>query len=202
MFPGDGLAEPDIIKWQPSKQARDSLSISNRKRIADLICQHKAALRSALDEAAHGGETLSVASWSREMRKVLKLDVDFAPFATSLAPVVDGGVSIEQFLSRYRVQVRLARAAGCESSMEPMVTADEQLSRTLMQERHTLLAVFRLLDENGDGFLSRAEVQAGCALINERLAPELRLDADRLFGLIDADGTGFVSVAEFVQLWS
>ena len=137
------------------------------------------------------------------MREVLKLDVDFAPFATSLAPVVDGRVSIEQFLSRYRVQVRLvAHAAGCESSMDRMVTADEQLSRTLMQERHTLLAVFRLLDENGDGFLSRAEVQAGCALINERLAPELRLDADRLFGLIDADGTGFVSVAEFVQLWS
>jgi len=200
VFPGDGLADPDIITWEPCAGSTASLGTHNKKRIVDLICRHKPRLRAELQRRAGGGASISIPEWSTVLQEVLRLEVDFAPFCRALAPVREGRVDIEAFLDRYLVQVRMGHSEGEDGTL---VSTDEGMNMLLMEKREILLAVFRLLDEDGDGFLSKEEVMAGCELLNDRLAPDAqKLDAEQIFKLIDADGGGSVSVSEFCHVWA
>ena len=166
VFPGDGLADPEIITWQPHVDVRGSLGTTNRKRLVDLICRHKAALRAQLHLLANGLDWVSVKDWSSAMRKVLLLEADFTHFAKALAPVHEDKIVIDAFLQRYMVQVRLGALEDVESTV---LTADEDVCMMLMDKKDLLVPVFRLLDHNGDGLLSKEEIFSGCALLNDRL---------------------------------
>ena len=59
--------------------------------------------------------------------------------------------------------------------------------------------VFRFLDTNRNGKVSKEEWRVGVELLNRRLPPgqHLSVDADSLFAVLDLDGSGELELDEF-----
>jgi len=57
--------------------------------------------------------------------------------------------------------------------------------------------IFYELDENGDGVLSREELQNGIQLFQERFGTE-NVNVDEILKRIDIDGSGTVDIKEFI----
>lgn len=61
------------------------------------------------------------------------------------------------------------------------------------EETHQVEQVFRALDENGDGKLSREEIEKGLSQ-----AEHLKINANEVIEQCDTDGNGFISYSEFL----
>ena len=67
----------------------------------------------------------------------------------------------------------------------------------LYQHHEALTAVFRFLDTDGSGVVSREEFRDGVALLNARLPPRQQLPPpDDLFDALDLDGSGGLELDE------
>lgn len=65
----------------------------------------------------------------------------------------------------------------------------------LQKEHEKFGKVFRQLDKDGDGELSRSEIQEGFKILGKEESTE---ELDRIFEIIDVDGDGAISYTEFV----
>lgn len=64
------------------------------------------------------------------------------------------------------------------------------------KEKEALASVFKLLDKNGDGKLSKAEVKAG---FDKHFGQAMSDDqVDELFANVDMDKSGFIDFSEFI----
>jgi len=64
-------------------------------------------------------------------------------------------------------------------------------------EKDRLAKIFKAIDKNGDGKLSKDEILDG---YEEHFGKHLdEDDLDRLFGAVDIDGSGFIDYSEFIM---
>lgn len=67
---------------------------------------------------------------------------------------------------------------------------------TTKKEREDLSKVFKALDRNGDGHLTRAEIQSGFQrLIGHKVSDH---DINEMFNAVDTDQSGYIEYSEFV----
>ena len=86
-------------------------------------------------------------------------------------------------------------ASGGGSGRGRSLRAQSKLAEVLCANHADLLTVFRHLDTDNDGKVSRAEWQLGVSKINQRL-PESEQLPD-LFDMLDLDGSGELELDEF-----
>jgi len=68
---------------------------------------------------------------------------------------------------------------------------------TTKDEREELARVFKLLDKNGDGRLSKDEVQEGYMEIYGKLVSNKEIND--MFDSVDTDQSGYIEYSEFVM---
>ena len=68
---------------------------------------------------------------------------------------------------------------------------------TTKQEREDLARIFKLIDKNGDGRLSKDEVQEGYMALYGKLVSDA--EVNRMFDSVDTDQSGYIEYSEFVM---
>ena len=102
------------------------------------------------------------------------------------------------------MRVRRARSAKKEASaqaeqLESYTFPSEFNERFEDGELFTLKRVFRMLDPNGDGDISKSELVKVVAQLNDTMtADEVQAAVDECFAVADGDSSGKINFVEFV----
>ena len=142
---------------------------------------------SCCDEASPG--CITVMDWCLGLSSVLQLDLDFEAYHEALVLLTpDGHINWHQFLGQYQVQ------GDAQGKHGDWVTEMKETIRSkLMQRDLSVPALFRLLDTDGDGFLSADE------LVGSLQGLGLDLGASVLSSLLPEPGdNGMVDVMTFI----
>ena len=118
-----------------------------------------------------------------------------------------GLIDCNRFLKQFAVMHAKAAAAATQrggggggggTSSSGNVQAAAHLE-ALYANHAELLTIFRFLDTNRNGKVSKEEWRVGVELLNRRLPPgqHLSVDADSLFAVLDLDGSGELELDEF-----
>jgi Ca2+-binding EF-hand superfamily protein len=186
-------------RTQRSKGEFTELQVSLR----DLIYVHQGELRERLWEEADSNGRVHADRWCEVMKAVVGLDIPWAHVQPVIAHNVkrltvdkESGeshivetelVSVEHFLGHYSDDV------------------SEDAEKLFKNWKH-LMAVFKLLDTDGNGSLDFGEFKKGMELVDRRLAESQRFSNDgdgwveRMFAEIDIDGNGEIDLHEFEKI--
>lgn len=66
---------------------------------------------------------------------------------------------------------------------------------TSREEKAELLKVFKVLDKDNDGKISREELKMAYTSLESVIGPS---DTDRIMSNLDSDGSGFIEYSEFI----
>lgn len=177
------------------KNAKDSLNSKDPyvDALKALIASNKNKLSRAFDEMAPWG-TATFSQYEEIMARVLELpDVPWMALLPSLVhgEVDDENIDWRSFLALYTASVA---DKSCEES---------NIGMEIMHANHRMLmTVFKFLDFDGDGTITKEEFLKGVALLNNRLPQDRRLkDAEKIFHIMDADRSGYLDFAEFEEVF-
>jgi len=153
---------------------------------------HKAVFHSSLLRASADGRRVTSEQWRSCMRDATGLDVGWSELEVFLAPHVKrfsaktGEVTDSDLIDVEHFLARLEDGAGGE--------ADKAFRRG-----RELYVLFKRLDADGSGGLSREEFMRGVSLLNENLpeGEKIEGDAEELFEAIDVDGNGIIDIEEW-----
>ena len=212
-------------EWQPHAFAHEILggcaTASTQRSLLELIVAHKHRLAEAFGAVASGEGRVSLDVWARVMKDELKLPIDWRAIQPSLVQTVkrarklpDGTLSMSdtglidcnRFLKQFAVMhakaANVTPRGGGGGSGDGMSGGSSSSSETLeaLYANHAeLLTIFRFLDTDRNGRVSKEEWRVGVELLNRHLPPEqhLSVDADSLFAVLDLDGSGELELDEF-----
>jgi Ca2+-binding EF-hand superfamily protein len=89
----------------------------------------------------------------------------------------------------------LGFAGAALAQTQPQAAAPQKLTRAEVSQQ--VDAEFKALDANGDGKITKAEIQAAIEKITAKNAAELKQQQDEEFRKLDTDKNGQLSLAEF-----
>ena len=212
-------------EWQPHAFAHEILggcaTASTQRSLLELIVAHKHRLAEAFGAVASGEGRVSLDVWARVMKDELKLPIDWRAIQPSLVQTVkrarklpDGTLSmsdtglidcnrfLKQFALMHAKAANVTPRGGGGGSGDGMSGGSSSSSETLeaLYANHAeLLTIFRFLDTDRNGRVSKEEWRVGVELLNRHLPPEqhLSVDADSLFAVLDLDGSGELELDEF-----
>lgn len=139
---------------------------------------------------------LSLALWAEALTEVLGLTLPWMSLKDKFGDcLVAGGkqINTEKFLSSFTASFQ-ANAGG----------GGAMVSDHLYKNRQQLETVFRLMDEDSSGCLSRDEFNNACAIVNE-CSDGIQLTAEQIQVLadsMDTDGDGLINFSEFLLSFS
>eukprot|EP00957_Ditylum_brightwellii_P066818 5070767-Ditylum_brightwellii.AAC.1 len=154
--------------------------------LVEMISQNKSKLLSAFKEKAGTGTLMTTKEWAGILSSQLDLhEVDWLLLQPYLAPIVTGELENE---NAGMVDYMKFLTLHCNLLSSPIDGLDGESMETLRQNHVTLLTVFKFLDTDGNGLVSRDEFRAGIKLLKKRFPNESRFDdPDMLFDSIDFD---------------
>ncbi|KAL5270424.1 hypothetical protein ACHWQZ_G001220 [Mnemiopsis leidyi] len=130
---------------------------------------------------------ITMAEWTESMNSVLNLDL---PWRTLRAKLVeqdeDGKIKYESCFK--------------DGALEGNI-ANKQVTETIYRQRNILETIFRLLDTDNSGLLSREELRAGCELLAKHNG-SISLSAEELDNLVDTmdiNKDGEINFNEFLE---
>lgn len=130
---------------------------------------HAIPATSSLSNMPYGGE---------EDNDLIPTDVDY------------DNVDVEKFTADAN------KASSAYFNLSGVVDATQM--STLYENRDMMITIFRFLDKDGGGTISREEFRMGIDLLNRRLPAAARFqDSDELFQALDVDRSGEIDLDEF-----
>jgi len=184
--------KPEVIVFD-AKVPLD-LYKENQQKLRELVCKRKRLLKQAFREHAGASHTVDVDSWTSIMAKHLKIDIDFTRM---LGPgeAESGHINYREFLSRYTVEMSIREG----STLIGLRGVESSEAEALFKHFEEFKAVFRLLDRDASGSLSKEEFKKGCELMNDHLPEESSLEWVRMFEILDLNGDGLIDLEEFCR---
>lgn len=189
-----------------------SLITRNRTSLGECLFKHKFALNrqfQAHDVARSG--TLERLEFATILGAVTTIRIRWLAILSQLVPkhclAPDGrSVLYELFLDSLRIEPGKvvggdARDGGMGGSTQ---LHSPELVERLYVSRKRLEIIFRCFDANGDGKISKIELQNGCTKLASSLSPDSPhlahlQECAHLFKRMDVDHSGFVDVNEFFE---
>ncbi|XP_063689642.1 serine/threonine-protein phosphatase with EF-hands 2-like isoform X2 [Bolinopsis microptera] len=130
---------------------------------------------------------ITMMEWTESMSSVLNLDLPWRTLRSKLVEVDDEGkIKYDSCFT--------------DGTIEGSI-ANKQVTETIYRQRNILETIFRLLDTDNSGLLSREELRAGCELLAKHngsisLSPD---DLDNLVDTMDINKDGEINFNEFLE---
>ena len=153
---------------------------------------HKAVLHSSLLRASSDSRRVTSDQWRGCMKEATGLDVEWEELEEFLAPHV----------KRYNAKTREVTDSDLidiEHFLGHLEDGAEGEADVAFRKGRELYVLFKRLDTDGSGGLSREEFRRGVGLLNENLpeGEKIEGDAAELFEAIDVDGNGIIDIEEW-----
>jgi len=144
---------------------------------------------------------VGVIEWAVIMMKRLDLpDVPWMELQPDLAPTVtpeSREIDWHAFLARFS-----SSGAATAQKAELLETGGADLT-VLHKHKEKFLDIFQLLDEDGNGTLSKEEFTSGMQMLHDKLSGDIvkmsPTRIEKLFHVFDIDGDGEISIEEFCK---
>jgi len=175
-------------------QAAVKMETAAIQRVEVCLLDHRRELLAALKEKdVTGTGVIKAVEWAAVMNDVIPVKLPWLHMREKFVTPKGDGVDYTGLTNK------LHAVFSGEDDAEGGATAEQKES--LFRNRDSFIKLFRLLDKDGSGSLSREEFVNGCELLNSLMDGEEALfemsDVDTFMKQLDANNDGEISFQEF-----
>lgn len=146
------------------------------------------------------GSTIHRLIWADILKQVLELDIPWLQMQQELVGHTRPMIDYAQWLDVFKIKHRTFNASSHEKHNEQAQELMAEVGALLFHNKMHMTYLFKYLDQDGDGQVSRAEFQSGItsllSLIHVQRSYDDALISD-MMDLIDTDSSGSIDYEEF-----